>query len=176
MLADVVFSSRFFQYRPTKRKACSVVLLFSTKYFSQLQAGKLRSAILSWDEPMTFEFQVGTANESLQWKLWRLRTTVAYRTWCCILNRKFFLQNFRCSTDTKLPVLYRVYDITDNKTNCSHLKAFFGHLFELWGISCSLTSFVPIELLLHLNIACNLFLFLHVIYCMTNLWHLGLGK
>jgi hypothetical protein len=100
MLADVVLSLRFFQYRPTKKKALkwSNSVLFSVTYFSQFQAVKLRSAILSWDEPMTFEFQVGTANESLQWKLWRLRTTVAYRTWCCILNialEKFLLPEFQ---------------------------------------------------------------------------------
>ena len=96
-------------------------------YFSQLQAGKLRSAILSWDKPMTFGFQLGTGNESLQWKFWRLRTTVTYRTWCCILNialEKVFLQNFRCSTDTKLAELYRINENTDTKTDCSHLKAF----------------------------------------------------
>ena len=87
-------------------------MLFSVTYFSQLQAGKLRSAVLSWDEPMTFEFQVGTANESLQWKLWRLRTTVAYRTWCCILN--IALQNV-------LPSEFQVFHWHKNFHSCTEL-------------------------------------------------------
>lgn len=90
--------------------------------------------------------------------------------------RRSFLQNFKCSTDTKLPELYRINDYTDTKTDCSHLKAFFGRLFELWPISCSLTSFVLMELNPHLKITFNLFLFLHVVYCVTDLWHLELGK
>lgn len=155
-------------------------MLFSVTYFSQLQAGKLRSAVLSWDEPMTFEFQVGTANESLQWKLWRLRTTVAYRTWCCILN---------IALQKVLPSEFQVFHWHKNFHSCTELmlsqipklivliwRHFFGRLFELWPISCSLTSFVPMEMHSYLNITCNLFLFLHFVYYMTELWHLRLGK
>jgi hypothetical protein len=90
--------------------------------------------------------------------------------------KRFFFQNLKCSTGTKLPELYRINDNTDTKTDCSHLKAFFGRLFELLPISYCLTSFVTMELHSHLNITCNLFLFLHIIYCMTDLWYLGLGE
>lgn len=65
--------------------------------------------------------------------------------------RRFLLLNFRCSTDTKLPELYRVTDITDTKTNCSHLKAFLvgfsncdlsralSHHSFRWNCICTLT-------------------------------------
>jgi len=54
--------------------------------------------------------------------------------------RRFFLQNFRCSTDTKLPVLYRVNDITDTKTDLFLSKGIF---FLVGFLNCDLSQCYP---------------------------------
>lgn len=178
MLADVAFSLHFFQYRPTKRKALKWFnsVLCIVKYFSQLHAGKLRSARLSrWPLSFKWEQRMNRYSESYGDSEQQWPTGHDGTSWT-LPWRRFFLQNFWCSTDTNLQELYRLNDITDNKTDYSCLKALFGRLFVLWPVSCSLTSFASMELHSHLNFTCNFFLFLYVIYCMTHWWHFGLGK
>ena len=80
---------------------------------------------------------VGTANESLQWKLLRLKATVIYRTWCnkpepCLRGR-FCEHNFWCSIDIQFPKIYRINYITGDKSDCSYMKALFVRLSFVLG-------------------------------------------
>lgn len=93
---------------------------------------------MSWDEPMTFEFQweqpVNRHSESC-WDSEQQWSTGRDVTAWTLPRGRFFDQNFWCSTDTQLPKFYRHNDIIDDKTDCSCIKVLFGRLIFYCDVS-----------------------------------------